>query len=140
MSTESAMTFYDQWSSRMTKAKASAPEVADGFKALHASAMREGTLSVREKELIATGIAMALRCDACVLSHVQKALQVGATRAQVLEAAGVVVMMQGGPGYTYLPKLTEALDALEAREEAREVRASGSKLRAQEVTLNNGIK
>lgn len=123
MSTENAMTFYDQWSSRMSKAKAMAPEAAKGFGALHMAVMKEGALSVREKELIAVGIGMALRCEACLYAHVQKAMQVGATRAQVLETAGVAVMMQGGPGYTYLPKLTEALDALERREESGEVRA-----------------
>jgi alkylhydroperoxidase/carboxymuconolactone decarboxylase family protein YurZ len=59
---------------------------------------------------------MALRCDSCIYAHVEKALKAGATSAQVLEAAGVVVMMQGGPAYTYLPKVVEALDALVERE------------------------
>jgi alkylhydroperoxidase/carboxymuconolactone decarboxylase family protein YurZ len=45
--------------------------------------------------------------------HVQKCLQAGATREQVLEAAGVAVMMQGGPTYTWLPTVVEALDAAE---------------------------
>jgi alkylhydroperoxidase/carboxymuconolactone decarboxylase family protein YurZ len=45
-------------------------------------------------------------------AHVEKALKAGATREQVMEAAGVVVMMQGGPAYTALPKVVEALDAL----------------------------
>ena len=34
-----------------------------------------------------------------------------------METAGVAVMMQGGPTYTYLPKVVEALEGLE-REEA----------------------
>ena len=33
-----------------------------------------------------------------------------------MEVAGAAVMMQGGPGYTYLPVVVEALDAIEARE------------------------
>ena len=59
-------------------------------------------------------IGMALRCDSCVYAHVEKALGAGATREQVIEAAGVAVMMQGGPTYTYLPKLAEALEALKS--------------------------
>jgi alkylhydroperoxidase/carboxymuconolactone decarboxylase family protein YurZ len=55
---------------------------------------------------------LALRCDPCVYAHVEKALRAGATREQVLETAAVAVMMQGGPAYTYLPKVVEALDAL----------------------------
>ena len=37
-------------------------------------------------------------------------------REQILEAAGVAVLMQGGPAYTYLPRVTEAIEALEAME------------------------
>ena len=48
------------------------------------------------------------------MAHVEKAVKAGASRKQVMETASVVVMMQGGPGYTYLPKVVEALDALEA--------------------------
>src|SRR5687768_2337370 len=97
----------------MSQAKTAAPDVAKGFGALFQSVMKAGALTVQEKELVALGIGMALRCDPCVFAHAQKAKQAGATRAQILETAGVVVMMQGGPAYTYLPKLVEALDALE---------------------------
>ena len=41
-----------------------------------------------------------------------KAVLSGATRQELLELAGVVVVMQGGPGYVSVPKLVEALDAL----------------------------
>ena len=75
--------------------------------------MKEGVLSVREKELIALAIGMAVRCDPCINLHVQKCLEAGATREQILEAASVAVMMQGGPTFTYLPKVVEALEALE---------------------------
>jgi alkylhydroperoxidase/carboxymuconolactone decarboxylase family protein YurZ len=49
---------------------------------------------------------------------VEKAFKAGATREQIVETAGVAVMMQGGPTYTYLPKLIEAMDALDAGEPA----------------------
>jgi AhpD family alkylhydroperoxidase len=74
--------------------------------------MGEGALSVREKELIAVAISLAIRCEPCLYSHLEKAMQAGATREQMLELAGVIVTMQGGPGYVYVPKLLEALDAL----------------------------
>ena len=41
-------------------------------------------------------------------------LAAGATREQIIDAASVAVMMQGGPTYTYLPRVFEALDALKA--------------------------
>ena len=107
-----AVSFYRDWPSRMSRAKAAAPEAARGFGELYQRTMKPGALTVREKELVALGIGLALRCDACVYAHVEKALKAGATREQVIETAGVVVMMQGGPGYTALPKVVEALDAM----------------------------
>lgn len=114
MSTD-AKTYYEQSPARMSHARAAAPDVVRGFGALFQAVMKEGALAAREKELIALGIGLAVRCDNCIYAHVQKALKAGATREQVLEAAGVAVMMQGGPTYTHLPEVVEALDALEAR-------------------------
>ena len=113
MSTD-AKAYYIDGPARMSHAKAAVPDVVKGFGALFQSAMKEGALTVREKELVALGIGMALRCDSCVYAHVEKALKAGATRQQILETAGVAVMMQGGPAYTYLHKLVEAIDELEA--------------------------
>ena len=115
MSTD-AQAFYRLWSSRMSHAKASAPDAAKGFGALFQSVMKPGAIGVREKELVALGIGIALRCEPCIYIHVEKALKAGATREQVMEAAGVAVMMQGGPTYTYLPVVVGALDAIESRD------------------------
>jgi AhpD family alkylhydroperoxidase len=115
MSTD-ATTYYHDNPDRMTRAKAATPDVVKGFGALFQAVMKDGALPVREKELIALGIGLALRCDSCIYAHVEKALKAGATREQIFETAGVTVMMQGGPAYTYLPKIVEALDALTARE------------------------
>ena len=112
--TNEVKSFYEQWPARMSHAKASAPDAAKGFGTLYQTVMKDGSMSVREKELVALGIGLAVRCDGCIYVHAEKALKAGATRQQIMEAAGVAVMMQGGPTYTYLPKLVEALDALES--------------------------
>ena len=114
MSTD-ARSFYREWPSRMSHAKASGSDAAKGFGGLYQGVMKPGAMSVREKELVALGIGMAIRCEPCIYTHVEKALKAGATREQIMETAGVAVMMQGGPTYTYLAKLVEALDALDAR-------------------------
>src|SRR6476659_3501434 len=120
-----AQVFYRDWSSRMAHAKASAPDAAKGFGALFQNLMKPGAIGVREKELVALGIGIALRCESCIYIHVEKALKAGATREQVIEAAGVAVMMQGGPTYTYLPVVVGALDAIESAEAAGPRVASG---------------
>jgi AhpD family alkylhydroperoxidase len=111
----SAGEFYEGWSSSMVKMKGAAPEIGRGFGAMFGAIMKEGALQVREKELIALAISVTMRCEACIYSHVEKCLKHGATREQVLEAAGVGVVMQGGPAYTYVPKVVEALDYFAAR-------------------------
>lgn len=105
--------FFSAWQADRQKMKEQTPELARAFGTFYQSVMKEGALSVREKELIALGIGLALRCTPCVNLHVQGSLKAGATREQILEAAGVTVMMQGGPGFTHVPDVLAVLDHLE---------------------------
>ena len=108
----SAKQHYETWPGVMGSMKQQAPQIGQGFGGMYQKLMGEGALTLREKELIAIGIGMALRCEPCIYAHVEKAVQAGATREQLIEVAGVVVMMQGGPGYVHVPELLDALDAL----------------------------
>lgn len=108
-----AQTYYENNANAMRAVRAAMPDVIKGYAGLHQATMKPGALSVLEKELVALGIGLALRCENCIYAHVKAALSAGATREQILETAGVAVMMQGGPTYTYLPRVTEALDALQ---------------------------
>jgi AhpD family alkylhydroperoxidase len=108
--TDARSDFYPSFSAGMTGMRARTPDIARAFGGFFQTLMKDGALSVKEKELIAFGIGLALRCEGCVYSHVEKCLKAGATPEQVLEAAGVAVMMQGGPTYTWMPKVIEAID------------------------------
>ena len=85
------------------------PEVANSFGALFLQIMKEGALTMRQKELIALGIAVALQCEACIRIHVEKCRAAGCSKQEILEASSVAVMMQGGPAYTHLPIVLDAL-------------------------------
>ena len=104
--------FLDDFKSSVEKMKELHPDVVKGFGALFQSTMKDGALSAQYKELVALGIAVAQRCQPCIALHVQKSLEAGNTPQQIMEAAGVAVMMQGGPAYTHLPIVIEALEAL----------------------------
>lgn len=86
------------------------PATMGGFASLHKAATAKGALDTKVKELIALGIAVAIRCDSCIAFHVRDALGAGATRSEVLETLGVAVMMGGGPAAMYA---CDALTALE---------------------------
>lgn len=109
-----AATFYENWPTEMNAAKQRAPEIGKAFGPFFQGLMKEGALSVKHKELIAVGIAVATRCQPCIYSHVEKSLKAGATGAEIMEAAGVAVMMGGGPAYVYAPVVAAALDHLES--------------------------
>jgi AhpD family alkylhydroperoxidase len=111
-----AQEYFEKNAAAMRPVRASMPDLVKGFAGLHQAVMKSGgALTIAQKELIALAIGAAVRCENCIYAHVQAALHAGATREQILEAASVAVMMQGGPTYTYLPRITQALDALEAQ-------------------------
>ena len=87
-------------------------KVYQAFVDMEQKTYQDGNLSKKQKELIALGIGVAQRCEPCILLHVRKCLDAGATPEEIIEAAGVSVMMQGGPGYTHLPLVIQALEEL----------------------------
>lgn len=84
------------------------PGVYEGFSALHSAAFAEGSLDRKTKELLALGIAIAVRCDGCIASHARGAAVNGATEAEVAETIGVAISMSGGPGTVYGPRALAA--------------------------------
>ena len=122
-------TFFAEWKTGTEKMKQQAPDIAKGYGSFYRTLMKEGALASREKELIALGIALAKQCTHCLHWHLRKALSVGATREQILEAAGVAVMMEGGPAFTRVPDVIKALEDLEGVEGVGQEDAGGSRLR-----------
>ena len=89
------------------------PSVMQGFGALHQAAVADGALDPKTKELIALGIAISVRCEGCISFHVHDAVKAGATRAEIVEAIGVAVLMGGGPSVMYGLEAFEALGQFE---------------------------
>ncbi|MCP4716393.1 MAG: carboxymuconolactone decarboxylase family protein [Deltaproteobacteria bacterium] len=89
------------------------PDISSSFMNLMGSVMQDGALDGKQKELIAVGIAVSLRCLPCIQAHVQGALGMGATREEILEAASVSILMSGGPGMAHVMEVMKALDAFE---------------------------
>ena len=86
------------------------PETMKGFSLMAAAATAEGSLDTKTKELIATAIGVAVRCDGCVAFHAKAAEKQGATREEVLETLGMAVYMGGGPSMVYAAQALDAFD------------------------------
>ncbi len=77
------------------------PDIAGALRQLHEAASADGALSARTKKLIMIGISAALRCEPCIRLHVSDAKEMGIGREEILEAAGVAVLLGGGPVAAY---------------------------------------
>lgn len=86
------------------------PEAMKGFSALGQGALADGAVSVKNKELIALGIAISSRCEGCIQAHVNKAIEAGATKEEMYEAIGVAILMSGGPGTVYGAMAYDVID------------------------------
>ena len=109
--TNPAAEFFAKHKTDTEKMKMLAPDIPAAFGGMFQKLMKDGALTLREKELIALGMAIAIRCVPCINMHVKKCVDLGVTREQVLEVAAVAVVMQGGPGFTYVPVVIDALEA-----------------------------
>lgn len=80
------------------------PDVYSGYARLSSAAMAEGALSTKVKELIALAISVTRECDGCISSHARSAVRAGASSAEVAEALGVAILLNGGPGTVWGPR------------------------------------
>ncbi len=91
------------------------PQTMQGFGAMAQSALKDGALSELQKELIALGIAVSQRCDACIGFHVKALVRLGVTREQLMETLGVCTYMGGGPALMYAAEAVHAYDEFTAQ-------------------------
>lgn len=81
-----------------------------GFSQLAKAGTREGALSKRTKELAATAIAVALRCDGCIGFHAKALVELGVTREELGELLALSIYMGGGPSLMYAADALRAYD------------------------------
>ena len=89
------------------------PEVMKAFTAMAQAATAANALDAKTKELVALGIAVAVRCDDCIGFHVKTACERGASREEVLEALAMAIYMGAGPSVMYASHALEAFGQFE---------------------------
>lgn len=76
-------------------------EQVNAFMGLLGAAYKPAAMDLKTKELISVAIGAYNRCEYCIVFHVFKALEAGASREEVMEAAMVAVAFGGGPTMAY---------------------------------------
>ena len=90
------------------------PDAMKGFGGLSKAVKEGGTLGVKEKEFVALGIAVAVRCEACITFHVEALMKAGATREELGDVLAMSIQMGGGPAVMYAGKALDCWDQLAA--------------------------
>jgi AhpD family alkylhydroperoxidase len=88
------------------------PDITTSWENLSATIFQEGKLSIKEKHLIGLGIAVSMSCEGCITYHIGAAMEGGATKEEILEAATVAIFMGGGPALVNIENVINALEAL----------------------------
>lgn len=85
------------------------PDVMTPFGSLVEAVTKDGVLSAKTKRLMMVSVAVALRCEHCIRVHVKAAVELQASRAEILEAVGVSILLAGGPAAAYGATLVQEL-------------------------------
>ena len=94
------------------------PDTMKAFSALARAALEPKALDGKTKELLALGIAVAIRCDACIAFHAEAAVKQGASRDEVMETMGMAIYMGAGPSVMYAAQAVEAFDQFSTKKAA----------------------
>ena len=93
---------------------AAIPETAKGFGLLSKAVKDNGPLDVKQKEFVALGMSVVLRCEPCITFHVEALMKAGATREELGDVLSMAVQMAGGPGLMYASHALACWDELAA--------------------------
>jgi AhpD family alkylhydroperoxidase len=88
----------------------------EAWKAFTEQVRAEGALSKKIKGLVGLALAIARGCDSCIAYHTNAALELGATRAEVLEICLMGLYMCGAPATPPTGIVLEAIEKFERQE------------------------
>lgn len=112
MSTFDHASLIQNINSNLAPFRKSQTEAMQGFAQLAKASMAEGSISAKNKELIALAIGITQHCSGCIGFHVKALVKLGCTRQELEEMLTVCVYMGGGPALMYTAEALAAFDAM----------------------------
>lgn len=106
--------YHDQIKTTLGQLGRMSPDTIRGYRTLSEAGKKTDHLDDRTRELIALAVAVSMRCDGCIVTHSEAALQHGATREEIVEALGVAISVNAGAALIFS---TRVLDAVAAKSE-----------------------
>jgi AhpD family alkylhydroperoxidase len=87
------------------------PNLWKGYREIAAAKTADSKLDPKTRELIALAVAVTVRCDGCIATHVDLAKKRGATKEEIVDALGVAVMVNAGAAMVYSARTLDAFDS-----------------------------
>lgn len=100
--------YRDQLMTKVGELAEQSPYIVRGLVTIENAASKTGHLEPKIHELIALAVAVTTRCDGCISVHTKKAVEHGATVAEISEALGVAVALNAGAALTYSARVLDA--------------------------------
>ena len=110
---------YEEILSSFAKISQLSPNELEAWQRFMAMTEGKGAIDPKNKELIAVALSVCAKCDWCTALSVKKALQLGARKHEILEAAWVAVLMGGGPALMYAQRVLQALEEFKETEDEK---------------------
>jgi AhpD family alkylhydroperoxidase len=100
--------YRQQLSAAITEIARAAPDLVRGYRMLASSRAKSGALDAKTRELVALAVAVTLRCDGCITTHVDLARKQGASADEITDALGIAVMVNAGAAMVYSARTLDA--------------------------------
>ena len=114
MSTFEHASLMQNINSNLAPFRKSQSQAMQGFAQLAKSAMAEGAVSAKNKELIALAIGITQHCSGCIAFHVKALIGLGCSRQELEEMLTICVYMGGGPALMYAAEALKAWDSFKS--------------------------
>jgi AhpD family alkylhydroperoxidase len=92
---ENQIELYDETAKYRDRFDRGLPEAMAAYTAFRKAVYQDGALSQKVKRLIALAVGLQAGCPRCIVGQTRDAVKAGATRAEVLEAVSVAIVMGG---------------------------------------------
>ena len=109
---EKQLEFLDNLLSYTAKRNKELPDVTAVREAMGNVIYKDGALSRKVKRLIAMAVAIGIGCTPCIIAQTKMAVEAGASKEDVLEAASVLLAIHGTSGYSESWRVVKVLEEL----------------------------
>ncbi|WCK53997.1 carboxymuconolactone decarboxylase family protein [Aneurinibacillus sp. Ricciae_BoGa-3] len=85
------------------------PDFTQAYNDFTGMCFKDGTISEKDKHLIALGISLASQNEYCILYHTLEALHKGAKEQEIYETLQVTAALRGGSAFSQITLVQNAL-------------------------------